>query len=272
MTKKQITHRYDSLSEMLADIDERHPKTAYASRTHNCRDRFYGGKTIGEVREMIAAGWSEGAVRVAEVRASLQEQVAQVIAAKAAQVHYDVQGDWADVGRIASGEPECCGSFNFQGEDGGARIIKIVANLCVSGAVDHETMFCRGAAVAAATDILEALGYRVEISVGMGIDNYPRNETHDHQFVLKQASQPVDSDRLAAVLCHPSFFRRVGFKWMESFNADPNACYPGPIPPQDGVVTLPELRTGTTPSHEQTVQQVLDICRLCGIVLDGSHV
>lgn len=268
----QVTCHHESMGEMLRDIDERHPQTKFAARKHDDSDSFYGGLTIKQARSLLDTGWSEGAVRVAKVRASLQESVARVLSEKAAQVWYDVEGDWADVGRIASGEPECCGSFQHSGEDGGTRIVKIVANLCVSAAVDHETMFCRGAAVAAATDILEALGHRVQINVGMGMDDYANGRKLDLQFVLKQAGQPVDSDRLAAVLCHPSFFRRVGFKWMEAHGCDPGCCFPGPIPAKAGTVTLPELKTGSRPSHEDTVRQVLDICRLCGIELDGSYV
>jgi hypothetical protein len=267
-------HRWSSVTEMMTDIDERHKSCECSSDTHDSGEKFYGG-TIHKAREMLTTGWREGAVRVSNVRAELSEAVQKILNEKAAQVWYDVEGDWADAGRIATGEPECCGSFQYDGEDGGTKIIRIVMNLCVSGSVSHEAMFARGAATLAAVDILEAMGHRVQVDVGLGIDNYPKKKTLDLQFTVKDAGQPVDADRLAAVLCHPVFFRTVGFKWMQSFGANPCACYPGPIPSggdNAGAIVLPELKQGHTPTHAEMVQQVISICRLCGIELDGSYV
>lgn len=267
-------YRYDSLTEMLEDSRERWDDSLYASGGRHSsameegRNKWNGG-TYESATKKLTTGWTEGAVRVAKVRAELNDSVEQIVAENKDAIHFDTEGTWADIGRLATGEPECCGFFD---QGGSSKVVKIIANICVSASVSTETMFARGAATCAAVDILEALGYRVELVVAIGMAGYDA-ERKDVQAVLKSADQPVDSDRIAYALCHPSFFRRLMFMVMESVEMDPCGCRPYSVTAdEEGSVVLPELCSGRTPSTEDTIQEVIKICQACGIDLSSETV
>ena len=274
---KNVTMHFDSTSQFVKWVNENWDT---AKRRKECPDKrcsslrdpgksFYGG-TYEDAVNLLQTGWSVGAKRVAELRASLEDSVQKVVSEKATQVFYDVEGEWADVGRIAAGDPDCCGSFNVQGDMAGEKIIRIVANLSVSSSVKHETMFARGAACVAAVDILESLGHRVELVAGEAGYCDKKNRKIFSYVTIKTADQPVDLDRLAFILCNPVWFRRVCFRWQEAIGSE--ACYTSPasFPQDDQSIILPGLRTGSVPSHQDTVREVIQICQLCGIELGES--
>ena len=276
---KRIHHSYESVSEFTKWVDENwdtdkrrkaNPNRRCPSFIDDSKD-FYGG-TYDSAKEHLKTGWLKGAKRVAELRSTLESSVQKILNEKAAQVSYDVEGEWCDVSRVAVGDPDCCGSWDQQGDASGTKIIKIIANLSVSGSVNHETMFARGAACLAAVDILESLGHRVELIAGEAGEcrNTGKNRLITQTITVKPADQPVDLDRLSFILCHPVFFRRMCFRWQECIGSNANSTCPHPFPEEEGTIVLPELRRGSTPSHQDTINEVVEICRRCGIDLTES--
>lgn len=269
-----IKYRHDTVTEMMQEAEREWAKTAFSKGTIRSsamdpNNNSWSGGTYKQAEELHGSGWSEGACRVAKVRAELNDAVDQIIAENSSMIAFDVEGSWVDAGRIAVGDPECCG---FIENTGSAKVVKIIANICVSSAVNHATMFARGAACCAAVDILESLGHRVELVVAIGMKTFSGDTKKDVQAVIKTSDQPVDSDRIAYTLCHPAFFRRLMFKVMESVEMDPCSTLPYPVTAdEDGAVVLPELKTGTTPSTADTVKEVIAICKLCGIDLSTEE-
>lgn len=271
-----IKRRFDDVQELLEFSDKKHDEYCEAnphfhpSHKEGSRDGFYGG-TYAEAIKMNSLGWSKGAQRVTSLRADLDSAVETAVSENSAAIQYDAEGEWVDIGRLAVDDPECCGYFALQGSTGGTKVVKIIANVSVSGSVSHETMFCRGAAVVAATDILESCGYRVQVVVAMGLRK--GSVQLDVQTTIKEATQPLDIDRMSYTLCHPIFFRRIMFKVMESEGFMPSNCLPYPVKAdEDDSIVLPELCSATTPTREETISQIVDICRKCGIQLEGSYV
>ncbi len=270
MSYRKNKKRFDTVSEMIEKTDPKHEEWVKENFSTETKDKggFYG-VSYDEAKEMIDEGWGEGAVRVSKLRAELSETVDSVISKNAATIQFDAEGEWVDLGRLATDDPECCGYFTSGGSVGGDKVVQIIANVSVSCSVSHETMFCRGAATVAAVDILESLGYRVHLVAAMGVKNRTKRELLDVQVTIKEPTQPVDQDRLAFTLCHPSFFRRIMFKVMESEDHRPGRTYPHSVEADaDGAVVLPELLTGRTPTREETIEQVKMICRKTGIEID----
>lgn len=267
-----IKYRHDTVTEMMQEAERVWAESPYASgsRRSSAMDpsnNSWAGGSYKQAEELHGMGWSEGACRVAKVRAELNDAVDQIVAENASMIAFDVEGSWVDTGRIAVGDPECCG---FIENTGSAKVVKIIANICVSAAVNHATMFARGAACCAAVDILESLGHRVELAVAIGMKTGDTKK--DVQAVIKTSDQPVDSDRIAYTLCHPAFFRRLMFKVMEAVDMDPCGCIPYAVTAdEEGAVVLPELKTGSTPSTADTVKEVIEICKLCGIDLSTEE-
>lgn len=267
-------HEFESLAELIKDNLRWRSGTSggsAGSASHDDRCSEWNGWTSSyeQAVELTNKGWRDGADRVDALRRELDSAVQALVAAKAADMTYDVDGDWVDIGRMVTGDPECCGSWDMQGDDRSDKVVKIVSNICVSGSVKHETIFARGAACLAAVDIIESLGRRVELWVGLGVQHAGRRiETH---IMVKPASQPAELDRLAYVLCHASMLRRIAFAHMEINNHNPSCCYPGPVWSDDAIV-LPELKTGTPPNRDGNIREVLKICELAGIIFNEEDV
>lgn len=263
--------RFNSIDELVRD-NERWGKDrtdGNSSRHSGMRD-WAGTSSYEEAVELLQKGWPEGAARVSKVRASLDRAVETMSAAKTQQMQYGVEGEWCDVGRLAMGDPECLVSWADDGDEQPNKIIKIVANICVSGSVSTDAMYSRGAACIAAVDLLESLGYRVELWAGIGCDKYG-SERLDSQMLVKDAGQPVDTDRLAYVLCHPAFFRRIYFAHMELNRMNPCGCVPCGVT-AEGAVVLPEACRARGMNHEDLVKQIAEICRLAGVTFDVGEV
>jgi hypothetical protein len=269
---KKIT-KFDSLSELIAANEcwEKAPNRNGSSSRGN--GDFYGKDTPTYESAVLKArtGWQQGANRVSEMRSRLNDAVQSLASAKAARMHYDVDGDWVDIGRVVVGDPECCGNWIHQGDDRSSKIVKIYANICVSAAVNRETIFARGAACLAAVDLIETLGRRVELHACLGLSCAGRSA--EIYTLVKEASQHVETDRLAYILCHDSMLRRIGFAQMEIQGFNPCSSYPSGVhPDEEDCIILPELLTGRTPSHEDTIRQMLDICKKVGIEFDEADI
>lgn len=269
MEAKINTIRFNSIEALVAD-NERWGKDATDGNSSRGNSASWAGtSTYDEAVQLMQHGWPEGAARVSKVRSRLDRAVDSLLAARVQQMAFAVEGEWVDVGRLAMGDPECCGYWDDNGEDKPKKIIKIVANICVSCGVSTEAMYARGAACVAAVDLLETLGYRVELWAGVGCDR--GDERLDSQVLLKDSGQPVDTDRLAYVLCHPAFFRRVYFAHMELNRMNPCCCIPCGISAENAVV-LPEACKAGNLTHAELVGQVATICQLAGVSFDVDEV
>lgn len=273
---KQIKHVYDSLEDFIRSNDNWKTRRHGGECSHNTTDpKFYGSSSYEQGLAVAGTGWRDGATRVAELRAELSGAVQAMAAARASQMTYDVVGECFDIGKIATGEPEFCMNWHDQGDERSQKVVKIVANISVSAAVNKETIYARGAACLAAVDLLETLGQRVELWIAIGVTGSSQFDKREYtqldtQVCVKAAGQPVETDRLAFVLCHASMFRRIGFAHFELNGFHAGMSYPAGVLAEHGVVMLPELRTGSTPTKRDTINQVLDICNRAGVTFEAS--
>jgi hypothetical protein len=225
---------------------------------------FYGA-TFDEAVRLSSDGWDEGARRAAEVRATLDGYVEQFAQAKAGQYGYDVAaGEWLDVGRYLGGEPECFGVRLDDGESLNSPVIRLAANVSASSAVSHKSLFSRGAVILAAIDVLESVGKRVELTVCFGSQGYGVDPL-EVSVLAKAANQPVEPDRLAYLLCHPAYLRRILFCAMERNGHRPKETRPAPYEPEEGQIATPESLRGSDYSPEELAAHVREICALAGV-------
>lgn len=262
-------HRYETWDSFLVDAAKpASNESLSSSRRVEASDAFFGTRTFEEALNVARTGWAAGAARVAELRASIDEFVATAKRAYVQQFQWDVTGDFVDVGRVLSGEPEAFGTY-VDSLDGRAdtrdRVVRLYANLGVSCGVTGEAIFARGAAILAAVDILESAGIRVELWTGIASKGAGKKKTYQLEVLVKSASQPVDVDRLAFVLCHQATLRRLGFSHKEQHGYWPKKCYPEPLTVEEGCIKTPEARRGGAHSREELAAEVANICRECGV-------
>jgi len=227
--------------------------------------KFYGTSTFQEAVTLSESGWDEGARRAAEIRATLDGAVAELTSGRAGEYGYDVAaGEWLDIGRHLGGEPECFGVRLDSGGSLSSPIIRLAANISASGSVSHKSLFARGAVILAAVDVLESLGRRVELTLGFGSVGYSV-EKLEISVLAKSAGQPLEPDRLAFLLCHPAYLRRITFAAMERHGHRPGATRPAPYTPEEGQIVTPEALRGSDYSPEELAEHVREICTLAGV-------
>lgn len=261
-----VTVRFESFGEFVEQAKkESNGNAGRASRERGDRT-FYQTHSFDEAVKLSETGWAEGAAEVLRKRASLDSYVEQVVASHSTQVSYDYTGDYVDVGRFLSGEPECFGTV-YEGESSRGPIVRLVANGAVSCGVSTESIFARGAAILAAVDIIEATGRRVELTLAFGAEeSWGDPKPNLEVFVpIKSAHQQVDADRLAFALCHASSFRRLGFSIWEQQGYNPACNRPAPVTAEDGTVKTPEACRPGDFRPSELRKHVAEICKLVGI-------
>lgn len=276
--KKTIVSNYDSVGEFISYVTDKSRKPRRGLTTNSRdkdRDEFFWTKTFENAVELHRVGWPEGTARVAEYREALSAWIAAAVSAKSKRFHWEVVGDFIDVGRYMTGEPEVFGNETPDGETISGRVVSIRLNSSVSCGVSAETICARGVTVLVAVDLLEALGIQVEVitacggrSIGGYAGNDPSVEQADYNVVVKRAGEPVDPDRLSFCVAHPSFFRRFGFAWEELNGLSPSATQPAKLSDygkREGVIEIDHILTGTSLDSDQIKSQVLKIAAQCGV-------
>lgn len=254
---------FESLAEFLAAADtqgENNKASHYGTDAS-----FHGTATFAEALELARKGWPEGAERISKLRATLDQIVRKTVSAKAAQLHWDITGDFVDIGRALSGEPEAFGTFaEAESASPQARVIKLVGNLSAIGGVKTESIFSAGAAITAAVDILESLGNRVELWLGSGSQRHGDNHCLTVLVKAKEASQPVDLDRISFLLANNATLRRLFFSVEEDLGFGPNISRTCALKVEDDSVVTPEVQQSDC-YREQRIARVLQVCESCGI-------
>jgi hypothetical protein len=265
--KQVTTLTFESFDEFVTMAKLPPPDDDRGSREESrSRDAWFGSRTFDEAVEMARDGWPKGAAAALKARKTVDQRVAQLVSAKASQWGFDVVGDVVDIGRYLTGEPECW-LTEQDGENGRARVVKFLFNVCCSAAVQPEAMISRGAAILAAIDAIEASGTRCEVWFGYSAKKHCEEEQLDIVVPVKYAGQPLDQDRLAFALASPSCSRRLCFSVAEQERYSPSGTTPSTIKTGEGTVYLDSICRGTAMSEKEVEEEVIKICKSAGVTL-----
>lgn len=270
-----ITRNYDSVSDYvseMSDMTRRPPRGVYESHDDAECGKFFWTGSFREALDLWRTGWKEGADRVAQYRKGFDAFIQAVKTAKSKQYAWDMTGEWWDIGRIATGEPECCANELDTGDGIASRVVSIRLNNCVSAAVDANIICARGLAVLVAVDLLEACGIRCEVVVGTATR---AGNVVESNVIIKKAGEQVEPNAIAFNVAHPSFFRRFGFRFMELNGHSPCGCVPCPMTDcgkRDGVVEIDEILSSVSLSHDAIKKNVLKIAEKCGLTFNGDEI
>jgi len=259
-----ISRSFETFTDFL-DFASKTPKCV--GGTSRSDSGFHGSESFEQTLELAKRGWPEGAARAIAIRGQVDSVVADTIRSQSADIGWDVTGEFLDVGRFLSGEPECFGLRVPSGESSEKPVIKIIVNLAVSGSVGHDAIFARGAAIVAAIDILEGTGRRVEVWVAKGgkvSRGRGTGTTLDIRTLVKPANQPLDIDRLAFVCCHVGCLRRLFFSAQEQYGFPATRTYPHAIVAEDAIVTGHALR-GKDFTKAELIEYIDSICKQAGV-------
>ena len=236
----RITVECDGLTAFLAP-GPRKADFSYRS-SEDGTVTFTGTASYAETVALLRAGWPAGAEQARALSAQLSAETADSMTAERPAPIWDVAGDDADVSRFLEGEPENMVAWMPEAVPAAGRVVRLLLGGRVAFHVGEEQMKAAAVMVAAAADALEARGVRVEVVVAYAMQWKTTHLEIRHR--LKAAEEALDLPRVVAGM-HPSAFRRVCFRWMET-HADLPGTYGegGKVTVAEGDVLLDINRLG----------------------------
>ena len=213
----KLVRHWDTFESFLEQVKSDSPlveeAAKYGSASVGNRPLWFGSNCFGDAVQVAENGWAEGLAKIKQLATSLKP-----IEGEKADRHvakFCEAGDEVDIDRYVSGEPECMMDYELTQVPAAGRVVKIVLQISASEGVDAGQYFMRGAAAVMLADLVEQSGLRSEIIVAAG--NCCGKNTAEFTIVVKRPDQPLELDRLAFVLAHPSMFRRFIFRIIEQF-------------------------------------------------------
>ena len=178
---------------------------------------FTGTDSLAEAIDLARKGWRDGTATIERLRLQIDKMLAGQIPVTA--VEYDVSGDWLDIGRFLSGEPEYFGSLVDHGlrtDAPVAKSVRIVVNVAVSQSIGEATMLMRGAATIVLVDTLERHGIRCRIDLAHAVSNrIVKGDSLETYCTIKNEGDGVSPDKLAFLFGHRASLRRLIFSVNE---------------------------------------------------------
>lgn len=233
MSQKRIMIDCDGLAAFLA------PGPRMAPERRSSEEgtvEFTGTRSYREAEALLRDGWPAGAEEARKLSASLTAEMAEAISTERPAPVWDVAGDDADVARFLSGEPENMMAWEPEHVPAAGRVVRLLLGGRVACHVGEQDLQRVAVLMAAAADVLEARGVRVEIVVSYALEWGAKVLEIRHR--LKAAEEPLDLPRIAAGM-HPSAFRRIAFRWAETIPDLPATYgYGGTVTVADGDVLL----------------------------------
>ena len=205
-----VTQKYETLGAFIADAKRTPLNSGPESREEGGAfgEEWSGCRTFEEAVNLASNGWHEGRKMLMTAMAAAQSAPAftQTLA-------MDVAGAYPIPALAAAGDP--CSMVDLQPvEDRVRPIVRLVIQRGGSSAYSAKEFMNYGAAVLSYVEGLEAAGFRCEIEVSFAANIPPVD--HYLSVIVKRAEEPMELDRMAFVLTHPAFFRRIAFAVKES--------------------------------------------------------
>jgi hypothetical protein len=194
-------NHFETIDDFLDYIRDT-PESNY-SRSFNKND--FCRYSFDETMDAVAHGWPEGSKDILD----LSEQINAILAEdeKTWTIQYDVQGEYIDMGRYVTGEPECCGTVIR--EVILRPMVNIAFNVSACGNTPTENLKRRGAVVLSLIDQL-----RRDHIVKVHIYNYVHNMWAGKPSLITMGvatANEYSRDLLATCMGHPGFLRRLIF-------------------------------------------------------------
>lgn len=219
-TKTARVYTFDSISEYgrYVAAAERRQDAGDSSRSNSASAEWDLGWGFDRTVETALQGgkWADGAKRL---RAALDEQLALIAKAPAAEEVLSVAGYLPDVPAMLSGHPAHMWTVvEDEQASRNDRVVRIAVNASYGSMVNGQCVLNRGAAILAMIDEMEAAGLRVEL-ISSYCATYACTEDGREWYanvIVKQAAECWSVDSVAFAICHPAFSRRLGFALKES--------------------------------------------------------
>ena len=221
---KLIIERFNGVSEFLNVIAKRPINSHFwAERMDLASDtkdkKFTMTDNYAESEALMAAGYSEGL-------ADLQKAGAFKVGFSTNETrhipHASVVGYAPHVPNAIAGIPQSMiGTTHIQQK---SKIVTILYDGAAAACVGADKFVKAGRVLMSLIIKLEMMGYRVQLDI---LDAFCRSDEKAFCIMtVKNHRQPINPLKISYLLLHPSFFRRQGFRWLET-QPETTYRYPG---------------------------------------------
>jgi hypothetical protein len=167
---------------------------------------FYGKDTqsLDYLLGLHRNGWPEGVAKAMALAEQIRDlvPVAQKTRRKATWSH---TGEEIDMRRVYAGRLDTAWRTTRKERRSGPKVISIDVDVCYNCHVNAENLFWSGACAVAITDVLEDMGYRVELFTTAATDE--GGKVVLSRLVVKRSDEPLNANAVAALAAHPATYR-----------------------------------------------------------------
>ncbi len=202
--------RFDSLTEYLAYLNETPIQRVFSSNPYSVSGEysFTNTRSFEEAVQLCKFGYHDNFEKLVELKIKLEKFVK--LASNKTRQFNDYIGYVPDVKAFLEGSPlSMLNKVNPL-----RRKIDIYLNTSYYGGTSYPAIFNRGAITLSVVEILEKLGYSVDLHL-FEMSTVGR-ELHFSEFILKTENERVNMQKLYFPLCHPSWIRRLNFRLIET--------------------------------------------------------
>ena len=206
----QYTYHADSWDEFLTDLKHKPILSEWEDKAESIKgsQKFTGSKSYEDSLDLAERGCKT--TREAIHSASFKVSTDFIPEWETAPV-----GVFPCIPAYAAGVPEDMFTPSEWGMPVPKPVVRIVVNITAAHYVDKEHIINRGAAIVQLIDRVQLAGQRVELVAAFHAKELGCNDTYEYSVVVKRAEEPVDLDRIAYAIAHPSMLRRTMFRIME---------------------------------------------------------
>ena len=205
-----MEYDFDSITEFLNYIENTPVSSSFDGRRLASEDNDYGftkTRSLDQAKEYVKYGYHEDFEKLVDLKFSLEKYI-KMNKTKGQQYNWYV-GYAPDVKAYLEGNPLSM----LDKQNPKRKHIDIYYNSAILGDVSTEEIFNRGAVTLCLVEILENMGFSVDLNVfTMSASD---GQIHYAKFNLKNNSERMNIQKLYFPLCHPSFLRRLVFKLRE---------------------------------------------------------
>lgn len=183
-----------NINSLVDYVSNHKPKSGSSTYTYN--ENWYGTKSLDQAIDLFRNKRHELLPK------GFQQKYIKNVSAAGTDVKFSVTGDYLDMGRYMSGEPEVFGT-NINGDLTG-KVIRVYINASVSASYDSDDVMLGAEKLAEVINALYVSGARVSTTF------MSAEETQWIEVKLNDFGDPIDPVDLVAV-ASPSFIRRLCF-------------------------------------------------------------
>ena len=216
MAQKVIAESFDSLYELLYEVNTR-PKNEVmkdCDSSHKDDYDFTGTHSYEEAEKLAKYGYTELLPKIREGMKSCSKKIEKKVIKKERCLPKNMPvGYIPNVPNMLLGKPDSM--INVIRTPQKVKVIEIIYVMDGNSGTNKELWIKAGAIILEAVKFIERANIRIKLSVCMYFAR-SGNEIAISTVKIKDFGDKLDLQKVCFPMAHPSMFRRIGFRWIET--------------------------------------------------------